>query len=228
MRATDKGPLVGAFMTINPMLNPEEVAQRSVDREAKALNSNIQFALVQNPKKYTVRVASFTGKTMTVGASTNAQAEKNKLDKFDYEISRGNTTIDRAGEDATQLTHYLRSKGRSFQSERGGDPFLYEAYVYHNKFESIVTIGAFDSPDDPRIRAVVQHYSPELVPDYRVAPPKPPGVMATDEEVERLPKVWVTHTERIFAKGANPKDAQPLQVWTFEVEPRVMQVPRVR
>jgi len=220
--AATRGPLTGAFLTINPMRKPEDVVQKIVDKDTKYLNTGIPYPLVKNPHKYTVRVASFTGKSATPLGNSSFRGRENQ---FDLNLRTAvNFNIVRAGEDAEQLTAFLRNKGT--RSQGGGDAILREAYTYHDKFQSIVTIGGFDSPDDPRIRLISQYYSPTLVPDMQllgstVRDPK----QVTDEELAKLPKVLTTHTEQLL--GNDPK-APPIQVWTFDTAPQVIAVPRLK
>ena len=222
--ANQRGPLVGAFLTINPLLKPEEVVQKHVDKEIKMLNSGIAFPLVKNPHKYTVRVATFSGKSVTpLGNSSYRGLEQ----RFDREIGRPNGyNIVWAGEDAEHLTAFLR-RTKAAQKAQGID----DAYTYHDKFQSIVTVGSFDSPDDPRIQLIKQYYGPKLVPDMQLLQklqlPGQPFKMVTPEDAAKLPQVLTTHTEQLFPPDAN-KDALPSQVWTFDTEPTVIAIPRIK
>lgn len=221
--AAQRGPLAGAFMTINPLLKPEDVVQRTVDKETKYLNTGIQYPLVKTAGRYTVRVATFEGKSATPLGSS---AFRDKESEFDANLRKSERyNIVRAGEDAEQLAAYLRNKGRNVA---GADPVLYEAYVYHDKFQSIVTIGGFESPDDPRIRLIGQHYSPKLMPDLRLlAGRQRPGQPLTPDDVDKLPKILTTHTEQMLPLNASP-DTPPLQIWTFDPEPKVIPIPRIK
>jgi hypothetical protein len=219
--ASQRGPLTGAFMTINPLIKPEDVMHKSIDAETKYMNSRSQYPLVDNPHKYTLRVATFAGKSVTpLGNSTY----RGKEDRFDQEIhSASGYNVWRAGEDAEQLARFLRRNGSTSKGKQFADADIYDAYVYHDKFQSIVTIGGFDSPDDPRIRTIAQYYGPRLVPDFRLV-----KQTMSIEEVDRLPKVLTTHTEQLFAPGADPKSATPIQVWTLDLEPEVIAIPRIK
>lgn len=225
----DKGPLSGAFMTINPMVDPKDVVQRTIDKETKALNSGINNPLIKNPHKYTVQVASFVGKSAAVSAASESNY-RGREGAFESKIAgQWGFNLARAGEDAGQLTDYLRHRYKG-QSTAPVD----EAYVYHDKFQSIVTIGGFDSPDDPQIKTIMAFYGPKLVPDLRAVSqsrrnqPDP----LTEEELAELPKVWTTHTEQLLPKmpaNARRSDApQPLQVWSFDTAPKVIPVPRIK
>ncbi|MBM4076938.1 MAG: hypothetical protein FJ267_15015, partial [Planctomycetes bacterium] len=136
LTSAQKGPFSQAFMTINPLINPADVARQHVDKETKYLNSGVDNSLLDLKKKYSLKVATFTGKSTTpIGSSSYAGRE----DQFDRELQKTNdNNIVRAGEDAAQLARALRQQ-------------RIEAYVYHDKVQSIVTVGGFDSKTDSRI-----------------------------------------------------------------------------
>ena len=192
-----KGPLAGAFMTINPLRKPGDVARKSVDQETKYLNSGIDHALVGLKKKYTLQIATFAGKSTTpIGSSVY----KGKEGKFDKELQQAaGFNLVRVGEDAAQLVRTLRQEG-------------VEAYVYHDKFQSIVTVGGYDTQDDPRLRAIAEKYRAKMKPD-----PQGNGKQET----------WTPETKILRAIGA-PITAQPLHVWAFDPEPRLIEVPRLK
>jgi hypothetical protein len=218
--SAQRGPLMGAFMTINPLVDPKDVVQTTVDKETKFLNSHTSFPLIKNQHKYTVQVATFAGKSATpLGNSTYRGREGS----FESKIA-GETgfNLARAADDADQLAVYLRSK-----KSPGAKTALSEAYVYHDKFQSIVTIGGFDSPDDPQIRVVGQYYSPKWEPDLRAVSQarRATGAELTEEEKEQLPKVRTNHTEYLPSATAG---GAPIQFWTFDTAPKVIPVPRIK
>jgi hypothetical protein len=216
--AAQRGPLMGAFMTINPLIDPKDVVQKTVDKETKALNSGVMYPLIKNPHKFTVQVATFAGKSLT-GKESVIRGRQGLLQPRvagEYEFD-----LNRAGEDANQLVAFLRRNGTS------GSTALNEAYVYHDKFQSIVTIGGFDSADDPRIRVIGEYYSPKWEPDLRAVSQARRASRAplSDDEKNQLPKVRNNHIE--FLPGPN-RDSQPVHLWTFDTAPRVIPVPRVK
>lgn len=216
--AAQRGPLVGAFMTINPLIDPKDVVQKTVDKETKALNSGTMFPLIKNPHKYTVQVATFSGKS----ATGRDGAIRGRDGIFQSKIAgEHGFNLARAGEDADQLAAFLRRKGAN------GSTGINEAYVFHDKFQSIVTIGGFDSPDDPRIRLIGEYYSPKWEPDLRAVSQarRATGAELTQEEKDQLPKVRTNHTEYL---PAPTKDSPPLQLWTFDTAPKVIPVPRIK
>jgi len=129
------GPLSGAFLTVNPMLDPAEVKRRQRDPQIIRYNSHCEFSLLDNPGKYTVVVASFYGNSTThVG---DEAPDENKL---------GGGGLDLAGDQAWQVMRALRERGL-------------ESYVFHDRRKSIVTVGAFNNPDDPGVQTVLKKFS---------------------------------------------------------------------
>lgn len=188
-----KGPLSGAFLTINPLLKPTDVVQRKADPEVLALNSGIDNALVSLKKPYTVKVATFSGRSVTpLGNSMFA----GNIERFDQKLAKPSDAdsydLNRAGEDATQLAHALRAR-------------QFEAYVYHDRFQSIVTVGGFDSPDDPRIRQIVANL----------------GAKAKEDPA--------TGKEGMVAEILTLKLADGRQqAWIFDPQPQLIATPRVK
>ena len=226
--AAQRGPLSGAFMTINPVIKPDEVVQRTIDKETKYLNSGIQYPLVKNPHKYTVRVATFEGKSVTPLGNSSYRGREGM---FDANLRNPlGLNLDRVGVDAANLAAFLRTTKAKLKGQFG-DAGIDEAYVFHDKFQSIVTIGGFDSPDDPRIRLIGQYYGPKLVPDLRLlnATRRTPEARqaVTQDEIAGLPKIMTTHTEQLLPDNPRP-DTLPLQVWTFDTELKVIPVPRIK
>lgn len=192
--AGSKGPLGGAFMTINPMRKPQEVARKTIDPEVKFLNSGIDHALVDVKKKYTVKIATFAGKSTTPIGNSRYNGNESL---FERELQNGaKYNIVRAGEDAAQLTRALRQKG-------------YAAFVYHDKFQSIVTMGGFDTKDDPVIQEIFSAFGAKMKTD----PNSKTKAASLTAEVLTLP-------------GENSD--KPAQTWIFDPVPEVIEVPRLR
>lgn len=195
-----KGPLAGAFMTINPILKPEEVASKKTDPVQIELNSHSKYPLWANKRAYTVQVATFTGKKVTpIGTSQYAGNEA----KFTQALDRGKTdptayNLNRAGEDAEQLANALREKG-------------HEAYVHHDRFQSIVTVGAFDNPNDSRAREFIANFGAK---------------QKLDDATGRNVFVAEILSVQIPANRNNPNGST--QTWMFDPQPQIIPVPRMR
>ena len=145
-RRTDKvkGPMAGAFVTRNPMLPDDYFDAPQVDSFVRDLNSDKSFSLLECEGKFTVVVKTFEG----FGKFVSGHDQGN----FEPSIER----LDKIAADADKMVKELRSQGK-------------EAYQFHDRNRSLVTIGSFDTlgrelPDggfeyDSAIRAVVQEYS---------------------------------------------------------------------
>ncbi|HBE71787.1 MAG TPA: hypothetical protein DDW52_26890 [Planctomycetaceae bacterium] len=146
-RTSDLGPMGRAFATRNPLL-PEEYFLDSpkLDEFVTELNSKVKHSLLKCTGKYTVRVATFTGKDIT-GFGSNGLTSPEASTKV-------TSRLDRAALRAHQMTTRLRERG-------------VEAYEFHDKYGSYVTIGSFDSLGtevdgqfryNPRMTAVAEKY----------------------------------------------------------------------
>lgn len=133
------GPLSGAFLTLNPLLSPEDVRRHKHSPLLMKLNSGAEYSLLDNPGEYTLIVASFYGKSVT--ELTNGKFEQAAKT---FEVTN---TLDQAAVQAWELTQALRQMN-------------IEAWVWHDRYRSVVTVGSFNSPRDKRI--------PELVGTYGV------------------------------------------------------------
>lgn len=189
-----KGPLGGAFMTINPMLSPEQVAHRKPDPEIARWNNESRFPLLDCRKPYTLQIATFTGRQTT---PINGSKYNGKEEQFDRDLHNASSYgLNRAGEEAEHLTDALRRKG-------------VEAYVHHDRFQSIVTVGGFQSAQDPAIAVMLREYGPK----YKEHP--------ETKQTSLLPETLVI---------PNPADPQglPLGCWVYDLTPQVIPVPKVR
>lgn len=187
--ARRKGPLGGAILTINPLMNPNDVAAKTKDSLLIKLNSGIEHSLAESNGKYTLRVATFTGKKTLQMANGNAEEER----EFEKKLISG-TNLNDMGEDATQLCARLRQLKK-------------DAYVHHDRYESWVTVGSFNTPDDPRIQQLYKEFCAKPVRDRET------GQEVLKAEIVELPS-------RI-------KD-QPLRTWLLDGAPRVVPVPRLK
>ncbi|MHC4878206.1 MAG: hypothetical protein ACYTGL_17265 [Planctomycetota bacterium] len=130
-------PFSSAFLTLNPLLSPEEIAQKKKDPLLLKLNSGAEYSILDNAGKYTLVVASFRGRSITQASSK---------DTTGFKVTG---TLDDAAERAWAVTKILREGLFQKGSQQQGRTF--EAYTYHDRYQSLVTIGSFDSPNDPRI-----------------------------------------------------------------------------
>jgi hypothetical protein len=122
-----QGTLARSFVTRNPLLPDELFVAKGLDPFVVNMNKDLPYSLLRNPKKYTVKVATFRG------------VDSMKPKEFEEKINKNgsDSKIDQAAVNARDLCAALRRKG-------------VEAYEFHDVSESIVTIGSFDSVGEER------------------------------------------------------------------------------
>src|SRR4029079_14921631 len=119
------GPMRTAFVTRNPLLPDEFFKSNEPDELIIEMNKDVKYSLLKCPGRYTVKVATFRGKsTMKLDEITDSNTS------FASWIRKGNepSKLEKAAEDAHRLTMALRQKH-------------IPAFEYHDRTESIVTIG---------------------------------------------------------------------------------------
>lgn len=124
-----KGPLGRAFATTNPLGDSSYREDGVVDNFVAQMNDT-KYSLLENPGKYTVKVATFVGYD-----EWNAEKIAERIREND--VQDASDRLSKAAMNAEKLCAALREKD-------------YEAYVFHDRTESVVTIGSFDRYGDPR------------------------------------------------------------------------------
>jgi len=123
----EKGPMGHAFITRNPLLPQEQYEPGVVDELVLRMNEGVLHSLLDCPGRYTVQVATFKGSVVLDQKKIEAVREGQPLP----------SKLADAAMKAHRLTEALRIKG-------------YEAYEFHDRYASIVTVGSFDSVGTPR------------------------------------------------------------------------------
>ncbi|HYO26616.1 MAG TPA: hypothetical protein VEQ85_16865 [Lacipirellulaceae bacterium] len=124
-KAATTGPMGHAFVSRNPLL-PKEYFTAGLDPEVVDWNSAGEYSLLKCPKKYTIKVATFRGRSTLQGASDASGEPAPRL-----RLAKKDDPLTVAGKNAHELTVALRSRG-------------WEAYEFHDRHESYVTVGSFD------------------------------------------------------------------------------------
>ncbi|MCA9009647.1 MAG: hypothetical protein KDB01_07870 [Planctomycetaceae bacterium] len=191
-------PFGGAILTINPIYSGE-IQTRKLDEEIIGLNSGAPYSLLENKGRYTLQVATFAGGSVVqVGnqSSTKAMAM--------FEKNFGSNLVNCAKE-AIALAEALRTASKyGYDSD-------YEAWVFHDQYRSIVTVGSFSSKQDPRIVPLVQLFGGRAgTPDNNII--SDDGIVPATFTIPQKPTVQ------------NPLKKQ----WYFDKQPRVMTVPIVK
>ena len=184
-------PFKRAFIIGNPLRSEAEMGVPAVDPAIVALNSDSgEVSLLKNRGRYSVKVATYSGGAIMQVAGH--QPKKNALNLFNDK--------DESATKAWELAIALR------QASKYGYAQDYEAWVFHNLRESYVTIGSFESPDDPRIR--------QLIEEFKAKPKRNPKTGRHDL------------TPELFSIPKNPGGARlPDKLWFFAEDPRPIQVP---
>jgi len=192
----DTQPFRRAFIAPNPLRSKDELGTRAVDPLIVQLNSGSgEISLLKNPGKFSLKVATFSGGTVVQVAG---KEDEDHLKYFNENFGEG---VGKAGVSAWELATALR------QAARLGYAQNYEAWVYHDKYKSYVTIGSFEDPNDPRLEALAREFEAKYKPN-----PQGNGRNKLTPELFSIPK--------------NPRgQTLPDKLWFFDQKPRVIAVP---
>jgi hypothetical protein len=145
------GPMGSAFISRNPML-PKEQQGPFVDKVVYDMNKEVRYSLLDCPGKYTLQVATFTGSVIV---------DQKRIRDLEKGQGKLNSRLEDAALKAHKLTEALRVKG-------------YEAYEFHDRCASIVTVGSFDSVGTPRPDGRIE-INPKLHQHMQAFGPEPGG-----------------------------------------------------
>ncbi|MEX1039330.1 MAG: hypothetical protein WDZ51_01785 [Pirellulaceae bacterium] len=144
------GPMGNAFVSRNPLLPEEYFRPQGLDPLLVEMNQGGEYSLLKCPGKISVRVATFRGAI---------EIDQKKIKEIERNNKGTGERLAKAGEQAEKLARALRKQG-------------VEAYVFHDRFESIVTVGSFPSVGterrdgslemNPQLARVIQTYSGSL------------------------------------------------------------------
>ena len=113
-----------AFFTRNPMLPREFFVPKGVDQDVAKWNKDLKYSLLKCPGKFSMKVATFRGRSTI--KQTHGKDSKQRVRK-----AADDDPLVVAARNAHLLTLALREKG-------------WEAYEFHDRHESYVTVGSFD------------------------------------------------------------------------------------
>ncbi|QDT18147.1 hypothetical protein [Alienimonas californiensis] len=166
-------PLSRAFVTVNPLLDAEQVRQLRKIRDPllTALNAGEEYSLHRCPGKYSVVVKEFRGKTLTQVSGTETEDIGDRVAVSD--------DLNDGGRDAWELCQILRN--------REG----HEAYVWHDRYRSVVTVGSFDSAQDPAAIRVARQFAAQPDPTSGVPEPTIVAVPKGETDVRLAKRFWL-------------------------------------
>ncbi|MCL2742941.1 MAG: hypothetical protein FWE67_03725 [Planctomycetaceae bacterium] len=184
-------PFQMCFAVTNPLLNSGYFKQSGVvDDFVAKLNDQRPYSLLNCPGRYTVQIATFTGRI---------EIKQNKIEEIldgrrEF-LDNGKSELELAEKAAVKLCKILRDKG-------------YDAYEFHDRYSSIVTIGAFDSYGQRQ----------------------PNGMMDYHPQVAALLRDFQARPARQDAMTANTVNFEPVKFEGIEcdAQPRIIEVPRKR
>lgn len=176
-----KGPLGRAFVTKNPLLPDEYFVPKGLDKFVAGMNRNLKYSLLKCPGKYSVKIATFSGTVLI------KQDEVKKVLNRDKPLKE---TLEEAGEKAHKMTLALREKG-------------VEAYEFHDRYSSIVTVGSFQT----------------------VGTPRQDGKIEIDPAVHTIIETYGANKD-VTETGVNVGKAKTLDGMHFDVSPIPVYVPK--
>lgn len=130
-------PFLDAFVVPNPVTKREKVEDPREKAFLKNLNDGESFSLLKCRQPYTLLVAVYHGTTVV----QSKEGSGTFLDKL-FGNSQGEN-LAASGLNAHNFADAMRKLG-------------FDAYVLHTPKSSMVTVGGFSSPDDPKISQVKQ------------------------------------------------------------------------
>jgi hypothetical protein len=127
-------PFHTAFVVPNPTIPQQRKPVAKVDPLWKTLNANEPRSLFKCPKKWTLAVKEFRGAyAIQTASSSNSFLEKIGLGEHSAQ------RLDSAARMADDLCDLFRKQ------------LHFKSYVLHTRYNSVVTIGEFDAPNDPAL-----------------------------------------------------------------------------
>ncbi len=171
------------------------------------INAGGKYSLYENKGKYSLVVATFSGKSLAhIGDSHAPDAQQA------FKIDREDNDLANAEHNAWELAVALRERDNI------------DAYVWHDRYQSVVTVGSFESPQDPKLKRYVRVFAPSPIQQvasagdqvlFPEAPSKNFGLSAGG-------------TNKIYAVKGFGKNGDESRLWAFDPNPVLMRVPQKR
>jgi hypothetical protein len=136
-------PFRYSFVVRNPTVPREPAPQASADPLLKKLNTGEALSLLNCKKPWTLVVANFQG-PMVIQSRDGTGSSNRFIDTLLGKKARDH--LDAGAQQAQVLAKALRE-----MKDASGASVGFEAYVLHTRYASIVTVGGYDSPNDPKM-----------------------------------------------------------------------------
>ena len=196
-------PFSGAFLVRNPLL---PAGKKPISDLVRQLNRGERHTLLGNRGRYTLVVSTMMGRSYTVQETGLMRA------KQDFRVG---DSLEQAADKARRLVKILNDNSYLAKLSRSNPQLAdilardqFRAFVLHERYRSIVTVGEFASPQDPGIRPLLELFRGKQKPDSRT------GQQTLTPEYILVPG----------AALRNPLD----QILPFDPNPLVMAVPRLK
>jgi hypothetical protein len=140
-------PFAQAFVVPNPTVkrrspleNPDKADPFLVKLDLKKLNAEETYNLFKCPKRYTLALVQFAGGTVFQSQRSESSPFLSKIGTAGGEPGEA---LNAAAMNAHRVAEFLRKLNL-------------EAYVLHTRYASVVTVGGFDDPEEPALKAMQQ------------------------------------------------------------------------
>jgi hypothetical protein len=232
-KARKRGPMAQAFFTRNPLLPREYFVPKGVDTFVAKMNQGVEHSLLDCPGRQTIQVATFRGKTILQTSAVDDAASKSFWGA--HKKDDKNPLVE-AAENAHLLAKELRSHG-------------FDAYEFHDRSQSIVTIGAFAQttqqlPDGrmvaiPEVQKIIQTFDASF--DTPADPLSPIGndlrtQRLVEERQHEVSAKLNNNQQAQIVPGMNPKHVKILngrgknvkveRIIPMDIHPQVIDVPK--
>jgi hypothetical protein len=140
-------PFQSAFVCHNPTVpveKPKDADPQQLMKDYKRYNAGEAYSLLKCPKPFTIVVRAYKGQAVIQAQSASSSVmQRMGMDrKFDNVLNAN-------ANQAHHVAEFLRNFG-------------VEAYVLHTEYSSYVTVGGFDSQDDPRLAQMQRWFVNEM------------------------------------------------------------------
>jgi len=132
-------PFTRSFVTRNTTIPSNVPPPPKYDPMLRQLNANEPNSLLKSRKNWTLLVKEYRGATM-VQPVAGAQTSGTFLEKIG--LGKGNDTLNACGMQAQETARVLKK-------------LEFDPYILHTRTSSMVTIGSFESENDPRMQQVI-------------------------------------------------------------------------
>ncbi len=156
-------PFATAFVVPNPTVPVQKqqiTAEEAAELDWTRFNSHNPYNLLKHPGKWTLVVKAYRSPVQQWGLEKQSVLQRGPND------ANAARVLEAIGKQAEQLAAVLRCPQLKF-----------DAYVMHANSFSLVTVGLFDSPNDPRMARMSESLSKlHLDPETLITPPQPMAV----------------------------------------------------